>query len=248
MAAVSKADAAIVARFLYAWPDPPAYCALSERRNANNDLALDLLRRVRRVVRTPANPLILPLDAEATKAFDSFLATLHRDLGHAEGLEADWMGKGSGTVARLAGILELLAWSGSDSGALPTQVGASAVQAAIELWHDYFRLHAAFVFERGGPDDLLRQARRVVHWLKVNPPRRSEPRGHQMPRALSRGERAARRPRDRSPGCGQRPAPCQAAGTAPTRPAGGALAGQSGAVPLNCAVANVANHRKWPTG
>jgi hypothetical protein len=168
MAAVSKADAAIVARFLYAWPDPPPYCALSERRHANNDVALDLLRRVRRVARTPVNPLILPLDAEATKAFDSFLARLHRDLGHAEGLEADWMGKGSGTVARLAGILELLAWSGSDSGALPTHVGASAVQAAIELWHDYFRLHAAFVFERGGPDDLLRQARRVVHWLKVN--------------------------------------------------------------------------------
>jgi len=38
----------------------------------------------------------------------------------------------------------------------------------MELWRDYFRLHAAFVFERGGPDDLLRQARRVVHWLKVN--------------------------------------------------------------------------------
>ncbi len=78
------------------------------------------------------------------------------------------MGKGSGTVARLAGILELLVWSRSDSSALPTHVGASAVQAVIELWHDYFRLHAAFVFERSGPDDLLRQARRVVHWLKVN--------------------------------------------------------------------------------
>jgi hypothetical protein len=172
MAALGKADAAVVARFLYTWPDPPAYCALSQRRHANNDMALDLLRKVRRAARTPINPLILPLDAEATKVFDGFLSALHRDLGHAEGLEADWMGKGSGTVARLAGILALLAWSGSDTGALPTHVGASAVQAAIELWRDYFRLHATFVFERGGPDDLLRQARRVVHWLKVN--RRSE--------------------------------------------------------------------------
>jgi hypothetical protein len=168
MAALNKADAAIAARFLYAWPDPPPYCALAERRAPNNDLALDLLRKLQRAARSPLNPLVLPFDVEAAKAFDAFLARLHRDLGHAEGLEADWMGKGSGTVARLAGVLQLLAWSGSDTGAVPTHVGASAVQAAIELWRDYFRLHAAFVFERGGPDDLLRQARRVVHWLKAN--------------------------------------------------------------------------------
>jgi hypothetical protein len=172
MAALEMADAAVAARFLYTWPDPPPYCALVERRSPNNDLALDRLRKIRCAARAPINPLILPLDVEGAKAFDGFLAALHRDLGHAEGLEADWLGKGSGTVARLAGILQLLAWSGSDTGAMPTHVGASAVQAAIELWRDYFRLHALFVFERGGPDDLLRQARRVVHWLRVN--RRSE--------------------------------------------------------------------------
>lgn len=167
-ATLGKADAALTARFLYTWPDPPPYCALADRRPPNDDLALDLLRKIHRGARTPINPLVLPLDAEAAKAFDAFLARLHRDLGQAEGMEADWMGKGSGTVARLAGLLQLLAWSGSDTGAVPTHVGAPAVQAAVELWHDYFRLHAAFVFERGGPDDLLRQARRVVHWLKVN--------------------------------------------------------------------------------
>jgi hypothetical protein len=166
-AALGKADAAVAARFLYTWPDPPPYCALAERRSPNDELALDLLRKIRRAARTPINPLILPLDAEATKAFDGFLGQLHRDLGHAEGLEADWLGKGSGTVARLAGILQLLSWSASDSGAVPTYVGASVVQAAIELWRDHFRLHALFVFENGGPDDLLRQARRVVRWLKV---------------------------------------------------------------------------------
>ena len=168
MAALGKADASIVARVLYTWPDPPTYCALGERRTPNNDMALDLLRRVHRAARTPLNPLILPLNAEATKAFDSFLSVLHRDLGHAEGMEADWLGKGSGTVARLAGVLELLAWSGSDTGALPKEVGAPAVNAAVELWRDYFRPHALFVFEHGGPDDLLRQARRVVHWIRDN--------------------------------------------------------------------------------
>ena len=168
MAALGKADTAIAARFLYIWPDPPPYCALAERRPPNDDVALDLLRKIRRVARSPINPLVLPLDAEATKAFDGFLGQLHRDLGHAEGLEAGWMGKGSGTVARLAGLLELLAWSASDSGAAPTHVRASSIQAAAELWREHFRLHALFVFERGGPDDLLRQARRVVQWLRLN--------------------------------------------------------------------------------
>src|SRR5262252_7898670 len=78
-----------------------------------------------------ADPLVLPLAPEAAKAFDGFLSLLHRDLVHAEGLEADWMGKGSGTVARLAGVLELLAWSGAESGAVPKAVGAPAVEAAI---------------------------------------------------------------------------------------------------------------------
>jgi hypothetical protein len=190
IAALGKADAGVIARFLYTWPDPPPYCALAERRSANNDLALGHLRRIHRAARTPLHPLTLPLDAEATKAFDGFLSALHRDLGHAEGLEADWMGKGSGTVARLAGILELLAWSGSDTGGLPRHVGAPAVEAAVRLWRNYFRPHATFVFERGGPDDLLRQARRVVHWLKANHRRevtREDVRCHALYRAVNAG-------------------------------------------------------------
>jgi hypothetical protein len=189
-AAVGKADAAVAARFLYTWPDPPPHIALSERRSANNDIALDLLRRIRRVARRPLNPLALAFDAEATKAFDGFLSALHRDLGHAEGLEADWMGKGSGTVARLAGILELLAW-GCDSGIPPKHVGNPSVAAAIGLWRDYFRPHATFVFTRGGPDDdLLGQARRVVRWLRAghrDEITREDVRCHALYRAVNAG-------------------------------------------------------------
>ncbi|HYX04730.1 MAG TPA: DUF3987 domain-containing protein, partial [Reyranella sp.] len=128
---------------------------------------------------------------EAAKAFDGFLSLLHRDLAHAEGLEADWMGKGSGTVARLAGILELLAWSGSESGAVPKTVGAPAVEAAIRLWSDYLRPHAVQVLLRAGPTDLMRQSRRVVRWLAGH--RRSEVTREEIrTQALSRSVNAGR--------------------------------------------------------
>jgi hypothetical protein len=168
MAALAEGDETFAARFLYAWPDPPPYCRLVERRAPDNEQAFALLRRIGRIAGTSEKPLVLAFDEAAVKAFDGFLASLHVALGAAEGLEADWMGKGSGTIARLAGILELLAWFGSDADGTPGRIGAPAVDAAARLWGDYFRPHANLMFDRAGPTDLQRQARRVVRWLKAS--------------------------------------------------------------------------------
>ena len=160
----------LAARLLYGWPDPPAFRPIAERRAARNDQALDLLRSIGKVARSPANPLVLALDDPAAKAFNAFLAELHGLLQRAEGLEADWMGKGSGTVARLAGVLALLAWAGSGVGGAPGKIGLEAMAAAVRLWSDYFRPHACLVFDRMGPTDTERHARRVVRWLKAHRP------------------------------------------------------------------------------
>src|SRR5262245_50859723 len=169
------------AHFLYAWPDPAPYCRLVDRRAPDHEQAFALLRRIHRVAGTADKPLVLAFDAAAIKAFDAFLASLHVALRSADGLEADWMGKGGGTVARLAGVLELLAWSGlrraeaasaaqagSDAGGTPSRIGATAVESACRLWNGYFQPHATLVFDRAGPTDWKRQARRVVRWLKAN--------------------------------------------------------------------------------
>jgi hypothetical protein len=160
------------AQFLYAWPDPAPYWRLVDRRAPDHEHAFALLRRIhrvaQRVVGTADKPLVLAFDAAAIKAFDAFLASLHVALKTAEGLEADWMGKGGGTVARLAGVLELLAWAGSDAGGTPSRIGAAAVESACRLWNGYFHPHATLVFDRAGPTDLRRQARRVVRWLRAN--------------------------------------------------------------------------------
>jgi len=167
MAALGKDDPGqdddgLAARLLYAWPDPPAFRPIAERRPARDDQALDLLRSISRVARSPADPLVLALDAAAAKEFDAFLADLHALLQHSEGLEADWLGKGSGTVARLAGVLALLAWTGSGTGGAPGMIGGEVMEAAISLWLDFLRPHARLVFDRAGPTDGERQARRVV--------------------------------------------------------------------------------------
>jgi hypothetical protein len=168
MEALADGNDGFAASFLYAWPDPAPYCRLVERRPPDDDRAFALLRRISRVAGTLENPLVLVLDETAMEAFDDFLTSLHVALHSAEGLEADWMGKGGGAVARLAGVLELLAWSGSDAGGTPSCVGAAAMESAARLWNDYFRPQANLVFDRAGPTDLQRQARRVVRWLQAS--------------------------------------------------------------------------------
>ncbi|MGZ5912196.1 MAG: DUF3987 domain-containing protein, partial [Reyranella sp.] len=160
----------LAARLLYGWPDPPDFRSIAERRAARDEVALDLLRGIARVARSPANPLVLVLDEGAAKEFDAFLARLHGLVQRAEGLEADWLGKGSGTVARLAGVLALLGWAGSGVGGAPAKIGRESMEAAVRLWSDYLRPHACLVFDRVGPTDTERHARRVVRWLKVHRP------------------------------------------------------------------------------
>ena len=181
-------DEGLAARLLYAWPDPPAFRPIAERRAARNDQALDLLRSIGRVARSPADPLVLALDAAAAKEFDAFLADLHALLQHSEGLEADWLGKGSGTVARLAGVLALLAWTGSGTGGAPGMIGGEVMEAAISLWLDFLRPHARLVFDRAGPTDGERQTRRVVRWLQQRRPTevsREDVRRHALGRTVN---------------------------------------------------------------
>jgi hypothetical protein len=160
-------DVRLAARFLYAWPELPPYCPLAEHQPVRDAEALAMLQRVARKARLSGDPLVLQFDAHGVKAFDGFLAGLHAQMREAEGLQAGWLGKGAGTVARLAGALELLAWSGLDAPGLPGHIGSDRVEAAAGLWSNYFRPHASAVFDRAAPRDLELQARRVARWLKA---------------------------------------------------------------------------------
>jgi Protein of unknown function (DUF3987) len=163
---LEEGDDGPAARFLYAWPGLQPYRPLANGKIARDDEALKMLRRISRLARTPDDPLVLSFDRHGVEAFDGFLAGLHADQRKTEGLEAAWLGKGRSTVARLAGALELLAWSGSDAPGLPGHIGREQVEAAVALWMNYFRPHACAVFGRVMPTTSEDRVRRVARWLK----------------------------------------------------------------------------------
>jgi len=164
--ALRENDEGLAARFLYAWPGAQPYRALADLRLARDDEALAMLRRLARLARTPGDPLVLPFNQHGVEALDGFLAGLHAERCKTEGLEAAWLGKGPASVARLAGALELLAWSGSGAPGLPGHIGRHQVEAAANLWTGYFRPHARALFDRVAPTDYSRRVRRVARWLK----------------------------------------------------------------------------------
>lgn len=163
---LQERDAGLAGHFLYAWPEQPPYCPLFERKVPRDDEALHLLRRLHGAARRPDDALVLSFDEPGAQAFDRFLSRLHVERPKAEGLEAAWLGRGGGTVARLAGVLELLAWAAAGASGAPGPIGRERVEAAASLWSDYFRAHARAVFDRAAPSDLELRVRRVARWLK----------------------------------------------------------------------------------
>ncbi|HEY1228676.1 MAG TPA: DUF3987 domain-containing protein [Ramlibacter sp.] len=165
--ALSGSDDGMAARFLYAWPDAPPYRGLGDRCLADDDSALARLQAIAGLG-GGANPLHLSLDYDALIVFDEFLRDLHGRLQEAEGLEAGWLGKGRGTIVRLAAILTLLGWSEQGPGMPIPPIGRDALSGAIDLWHGYFWSHARTVFTRAGRTHRDREARKVVRWLRQN--------------------------------------------------------------------------------
>ena len=167
LAQLESADRGLAGRFLYSWPDPAPFCPFRERRKSNAEESVRMLLLIEEQARQSSGPLVLSFETSALDSFERFLEGLHREPRHAESLEAAWLAKGPGTVARLAAALELLGWSGGPASRPPGPIGRDAVEAAVALWRDYFRPHAVAAFNRAGPTDLERHARRVLRWLKA---------------------------------------------------------------------------------
>lgn len=156
----------LASRFLFTWPQLPEHSPLAGRKPARDDDALAALRRIGRKARPPSVPLELVVDERGLKALDGFLTTLQAELREADGLEMAWLGKGRGTVARLAGVLELLKWSESGATSGPGHLGSEEIDRAVRLWSEYFRPQAMVLFHRTAPSESERRVRRVLRWLR----------------------------------------------------------------------------------
>src|SRR6267154_609725 len=127
------------------------------------------LQRIARAVGPPEKPLVLAFEDQAVTMFDACLERLHGETLRAEGLLAGWLGKGRGTVARLATVLALLDWTANrpNNALPPTTITTQHLCAAWDLWERYYRPHARAVFERAGPSDRDRKVRQVIGWIRA---------------------------------------------------------------------------------
>src|SRR5882724_10285932 len=159
-AALEGTGDGLAARFLYVWPGPAPYRSLRALKPVREDEAVNALQRIARAVGTPEKPLVLAFEDRAVTAFDVSLERLHPETLKAEELLAGWLGKGRGTVARLAAVLTLLDWTANRPGNAPPPgvITAQHLHAAWDLWERYYRPHAQAVFDRAGPADRARQA------------------------------------------------------------------------------------------
>ena len=176
-AALEGTGDGLAARFLYVWPGPAPYRSLRTLKPVREDEMVNALQRIARAVGTPEKPLVLAFEDQAVTVFDTCLERLHPETLRAEGILAGWLGKGRGTVARLAAVLALLDWTANrpNNALPPTVITTQHLCAAWDLWERYYRPHAQAVFDRAGPADRARQgqhqarqhARRVIGWIRA---------------------------------------------------------------------------------
>jgi hypothetical protein len=165
-------DNALAARFLYVWPGRGGAVSLADTDADDAGLAA-LLRKIAAFAGSREDPTVVPLDAGAARRLEALMPAIQLRAEESDGVAAEWIGRGVATVVRLAGVLSLMQWAETKKEWLP--VGVRHVEAAHELWSDYYLPHALSVFDRSGAGQGDRQgdgaARRVVRWLKrVRPP------------------------------------------------------------------------------
>ena len=151
-------------RFLFVSPRRGFFYDLPDTAMAVDSAAVDALARIRDLSATSRD---VPLASDARALFNHFRQRHHADAGRLNGRSADWWGKGTGTVLRLAGVLTYLDWAARTADAAePAAVPKWAINAAAHLWGDYLWPHARAVLRSGAHDTA--RATRVLRWLRTH--------------------------------------------------------------------------------
>jgi Protein of unknown function (DUF3987) len=170
----SGSDDGLAARFIWFWPEDIPEFRIEER-HTDDEAAAQALSRLRDVAMLIADdgsllPGRVPLNRVAVKRLEEY----GRDLREmrAFGPLAGMIGKGVGTVLRLAHVLEWLWWSAkppeSTRPAGPVEISEVAVDAACGLLEDYFIPQGRRVFGEASIPDDERNAMRLARWVVDN--------------------------------------------------------------------------------
>jgi len=184
--ALRGSDDGRAARLLYTWPQPAPYRSFLELPTCRESDVVNALQHIARIAGDPARPLVLKLHESALNSFDGHLSRLHRELQRCDGVEAAWLGKGRGTVVRLALAFALLGWAvdASPAKSPPGVIIGDTLFAACQLW-GHFRAHARAVLARAFPSDGERLMRQVLAWIRARGVSREDVRRDALGQALN---------------------------------------------------------------
>ncbi len=161
------ADDGLLARILWAWPDPIPF-RLS-RRAPSSAWAIDAFDRLRWLelqAGDPPQPIMVPLAGDALALLEEFAHGAQEQQAAAGGLLRSAMGKARGMALRLALVLEMLWWCGQQGMApAPTQISARAFTAAALLLDDYFLPMADRVYGDAAVSLRDRNAATLARWI-----------------------------------------------------------------------------------
>ena len=145
---LKSADDGLVARFLWAWPDPIRYqrpCGVADVALLEHVYQRLLRLQPGRDEEGQAVPIVLMLDDAAGVIFEEWIRDNDTVIREAAGLYKGFLGKLRGMVLRLSLVAELLAWA-AGNGPEPTAIRAETVVSVLGFVDDYAKPSAVRVF------------------------------------------------------------------------------------------------------
>lgn len=170
------ADDGLLARFVWAWPDPLPFRL--GRGAPESGWAIDALDRLRLLdllqPEQPGlapHPMMIPLAPGAVAMMEAFGREMQDMQVNSGGLMRSCYGKARGLALRLSLCLEMLRWC-ADAGMTPppTEIGEPAFAAACDFVADYFMPSAERVYGDAAATQAERNAATLARWVAREKP------------------------------------------------------------------------------
>jgi replicative DNA helicase len=165
----------LLARWLYSWPVSLVGRREVEPESVAPAIAATYSKKINALAQLSPKSRdeenIIELSQTARQSLVAYAKRLEPEMreGGNLGEFTDWGAKLVGAVGRIAGLLHLASYAGTN---IPPQVSDESVKAACQIG-DYYTAHARAAFAEMGASSVVEDARYVLRWIRRELPYRS---------------------------------------------------------------------------